>query len=762
MKPGVQAMIDALVGPLIDHPHTHRLGWTLIHTLWQGLGLALLLRIGLQLLPQHRNALRHNFMILVLLAWLAVPALTFVMLAPKPTQSLSAANVAAAEAPITRTTTLNQTPSAAPTVEDGTRAEIGFSSTSPTRYLQRLAPYAALAWLVVATLLSVRLLGGVVVTHRLSRRGDRLPALETSIRRLSIKLGIGRRVRLLVSTRIDVPTAIGWLQPVVLLPTSAVTGLTTQQLELIIAHELAHIRRHDYLVNLLQGVCEALLFYHPFTWWLSRSLRVEREHACDELALRVTGAAPLTLAEGLTRLEADRGLPTPALAATTNLLPRIRRLLGAPQAPRPRTPALLPLIPLVSLVLWLALTAQAAEPTIALFEPQADGAIVTPYPDAPEGGWETYHTLSDISARTSFPLRAPTYLPPGFRFANATWDEQVELVSLTYGATSSAPSAGPFSRSLTLMQLPAEEYRPLPVGLDANIEVVTVGGAAGEYVTGYWAGDWLAPDDERHLRWLPFPGQILAWREGDMVYVLGVDQNPMPEEQPLARDELLAMAQGLTVIGTDPSPSSNIALPTNKNRLWATLLGEIWFGADYSETPLIEMGGKIIIEERSPTLAQRVVVAPTMEGAITYEYTENGQPAPFDEEARAWYLRTLATAVLAPLRSQRLDQRAPRYHAGNREPDRNLSLIGLQDERSYTITLPSPLDSRGAEIIGSKLELLAHGAAHGVIDQGMLEVALYAFLDLREFDTTQHDAFRFAIAHLDSEAARQRLLDRLD
>lgn len=289
-----------------------------------------------------------------------------------------------------------------------------------------------------------------------------------------------------------------------------------------------------------------------------------------------------------------------------------------------------------------------------------------------------------------------------------------------------------------------------------------MGTAAGEYVTGYWAGDWLAPDDERHLRWLPFPGQILAWQDGNMVYVLGVDQIPSPEEQPLTRDELLKVAQGLTVIGTDPTPSSRIELPTSKTRLWATLLGEIWFGDDYSDAPLIEVGGKMIIEERSPTLAQRIVVAPTAEGAITYEYTENGQPTPFGEEARGWYLRTLATTVLAPLRSQRFDQRASRYHAGNQEPDRILSLIGLQEERNYPITLPSPLDSRGAWVIGSTLELLAHGAAHGVVDQGMLEVALYAYLDLREFDTTQHDAFRFAVAHLDSEAARQRLLARLD
>src|SRR5690606_27960227 len=172
----------------------------------------------------------------------------------------------------------------------------------------------------------LRLLGGLILTHRLRRGGTPIPALEGGLGELAERLGISRRVRLFASTRVDVPTALGWLRPVVLLPASALTGLTAAQLELILAHELAHIRRHDYLVSLLQGVGEALLFYHPLTWWVSRTLRVEREHACDNLALAATGAAPLALAESLARLEVGRALPAPALAATGHLLPRIRRL----------------------------------------------------------------------------------------------------------------------------------------------------------------------------------------------------------------------------------------------------------------------------------------------------------------------------------------------------------------------------------------------------------------------------------------------------
>jgi HEAT repeat protein len=123
---------------------------------------------------------------------------------------------------------------------------------------------------------------------------------------------------------------IGWLHPVILLPASALTGLTPQQLEAIIAHELAHIRRHDYLINLLQALIEALLFYHPAVWWVSRQIRQEREHCCDDLAVTVCGDAR-AYARALLEMEQLRAAgPHLAMAANGgSLLPRIQRLVGA-------------------------------------------------------------------------------------------------------------------------------------------------------------------------------------------------------------------------------------------------------------------------------------------------------------------------------------------------------------------------------------------------------------------------------------------------
>src|SRR5687768_2508429 len=121
------------------------------------------------------------------------------------------------------------------------------------------------------------------------------------------------------------------MRPVILLPASALTGLTTSQLELILAHELAHVRRFDYLVNLLQTIVETLLFYHPAVWWVSGRIRLEREHCCDDAAVAACGDV-LSYARALTELEGLRGaMPALAMAATGgSLTERVRRLVDAP------------------------------------------------------------------------------------------------------------------------------------------------------------------------------------------------------------------------------------------------------------------------------------------------------------------------------------------------------------------------------------------------------------------------------------------------
>src|SRR5258708_25411516 len=205
-------------------------------------------------------------------------------------------------------------------------------------------PTIVLTWAIGVLLLSVRLLFGWIRAHEMAKR-NAVPAgrdWQRAASRLAEALNLRRGVTLLESAAVEVPTVIGFLRPVILLPMATLSGLSTDQIEMILAHELAHIRRHDFLINLLQAVVETLLFYHPAVWWISHSVRVEREHCCDDMAVAVCGNA-LQYARALTRLEELRVDPAHAFIAANRgpLLSRIRRLIRDRAAPphRPAPPA---------------------------------------------------------------------------------------------------------------------------------------------------------------------------------------------------------------------------------------------------------------------------------------------------------------------------------------------------------------------------------------------------------------------------------------
>jgi len=173
---------------------------------------------------------------------------------------------------------------------------------------------------------------GLIAAHRLKSRETEAPAdaLLQVFERLRRRLGIERAVRLMHSARVQVPTVIGWLRPVVLIPVSCLTGLSADQIEAIFCHELAHVRRHDYLVSVFQSVVEALLFYHPAVWWVSKQVRRERECCCDEMAVDAGGDV-LAYARALSYLEERRAcVPEFVLGANGGVLKmRIKRLLGS-------------------------------------------------------------------------------------------------------------------------------------------------------------------------------------------------------------------------------------------------------------------------------------------------------------------------------------------------------------------------------------------------------------------------------------------------
>lgn len=199
-------------------------------------------------------------------------------------------------------------------------------------------------WILGVALLSLRFCISLGFAQRLrSRMNVNAPLpLVQGLKRIANQIGVNRSVSLSISAAATVPSVIGWLRPVILLPVASVAGLSRPQLEAVLAHELAHVRRHDYLVNLLQHGIETLLFFHPVVWWVSRKVREEREFCCDDIAARVAGNT-IDYARALATLEEQRaGLMTLEVAASGgSLQARIRRLCGV-ENPRPLSAAAFP------------------------------------------------------------------------------------------------------------------------------------------------------------------------------------------------------------------------------------------------------------------------------------------------------------------------------------------------------------------------------------------------------------------------------------
>jgi beta-lactamase regulating signal transducer with metallopeptidase domain len=206
-----------------------------------------------------------------------------------------------------------------------------------------LLPWLDLAWLVGVLALTVRMMGNLWSIHGLSRTATEVP--EALLRRfadLVHKAGVSNRVQVRLNSFIAGPFVVGVFRAVVYLPVSAVTQLTPAQLDAVLRHELEHIRRFDYLWNLVQTLVETLFFYHPAVWWLGQVLREQRELCCDDAALGACGD-PLVYATALLRLEEQRPHATAlTLGMALNgqgsgLLPRIARMLGEAPVRTPTT-----------------------------------------------------------------------------------------------------------------------------------------------------------------------------------------------------------------------------------------------------------------------------------------------------------------------------------------------------------------------------------------------------------------------------------------
>lgn len=295
------------------------LGWTLLHAVWQGFVVALLVVIALFLLRRSSSLARYWTSISALGLQLATSVFTFWFYY----QPVLAATTSLPKATFIPTA-IAQNGAYKMAVLPWYKQVLWF--------LQAHLDTVVLLWGVGASVLLLRLLVNWVLVQQLKSEGIQLtePRLQVVFKRLMSSLQIKKTVLLFESARVSSPLVIGFFKPVVLLPIGLATGLSTAQIEAVLAHELAHIKRHDYLINLLQSLVEVVYFFHPALWWVSARVRQERENCCDDCAVSVCGSK-LALAQALTFVEEYRQTPTLAMALHNGKMPllcRIQRILG--------------------------------------------------------------------------------------------------------------------------------------------------------------------------------------------------------------------------------------------------------------------------------------------------------------------------------------------------------------------------------------------------------------------------------------------------
>ncbi|WP_375769640.1 M48 family metalloprotease [Archangium gephyra] len=429
------------------------LGWALLHLLWQGTLVAVALAAALRVLDRRAASVRYLLACGALALMLVLPALTGwlhytslqqsePLARPTAPLGMTSAGGVAAPAPVKPQPVERYTP-AAP------------RASEPTPVLERALPllgehmhWLVLAWGLGVMVSSLRLLSGWLKLRRLVHEAAPAPAeWQESLERLARRLGMTRPVRLLRSAALDVPAAVGWVRPVVLLPVTALTGLSARQLEMVLAHELAHIRRHDFVVNLVQTLVETLLFYHPAVWWVSRVIRVEREHCCDDIAVGTSGNA-VSYARALTALESLRVMPlgtaSPAMSALGgSLTDRVRRLVVAPAARcSSRWVAGASVVTLMSGV-------AVAAPLAALVLPEPPAAVAeAPPPPAPPSA----PAAPDFAVPPAPPAPALENPPAPARFLAPR--------------LASVPGAMPMAPMLAQAPAPAPAPRPMIAGKD--------------------------------------------------------------------------------------------------------------------------------------------------------------------------------------------------------------------------------------------------------------------------------------------------------
>jgi TonB family protein len=344
-----------LVEAWVETPLAAAVGWTLLHSLWEGAIVSAALAAALVAMRSPRA--RYAAACLAMLVIVGGFGLTLVRVMPEGAHGLRIAK---------------------PATVSATNVRPGMDAVGPSnRDLAAVVPWLAPFWIAGVCIFYLGNAASWISVCRLRRRGVCCASeyWQDQLVRLSDRLRLSRPVRLLESCLVDAPMVLGHFRPVILMPIGLLAGLPAGQMEAILLHELAHIRRYDYLVNVLQRSVEGLLFYHPAVWWISHVIRAERENCCDDVVVAMSGNAH-EYAVALAALEQNRwSAREPAVAATGgSLVKRIRRLLY----PRGPNGAWTPLFSAVILMTTAAVALVAWQATPPQ-QQQTERAVMSPY-----------------------------------------------------------------------------------------------------------------------------------------------------------------------------------------------------------------------------------------------------------------------------------------------------------------------------------------------------------------------------------------------
>ncbi|MEL6730458.1 MAG: M56 family metallopeptidase [Bacteroidota bacterium] len=307
------------------------LGWTLFHSLWLGGLMAMLWALGKKLMVNHTSSHRYLTLVGLLGLFLSVHIGIF-WTHYQDTQQIHASSASISTFSLASISFLSE-------------ADPDMALTAWEAYFSRIEswfPYLTILYVVGLLLSSLRLMRGYYQIHHL-RTQSKLPAsdkIQLQIRHLSLRLGVSQTAQLKIHPLVKEPMTIGFWKPIILFPVELLSGLNAEQLEAILLHELAHIKRADFLINQLQIFIEVLFFYHPAIWWISREIQLEREKCCDDIVRRVAGD-PWVYAQTLTQLERFRQSLNPiftmqATGKPSQLGIRIQRLFDP--VPQKRVP----------------------------------------------------------------------------------------------------------------------------------------------------------------------------------------------------------------------------------------------------------------------------------------------------------------------------------------------------------------------------------------------------------------------------------------